>query len=71
MQEMRGADVAASDRVPRLLDERIAPVVERDGGDDARASGLLDKLLRLGSRHRQGLVGDDVLSFASAADVTA
>ena len=34
-EEVRLADVAARDRVPRLLHERVAAVVEGDGVDDA------------------------------------
>ena len=62
VDEVRRADVAAGDGVPRLLHERVAAVVEGDGGDDARAPRLLDQPLRFGGRHRQRLVRDDVLA---------
>ena len=63
VQKARRADVAARDRLPRVLDERIAAIVERDGGDDAGAPRLVDEPLRLGRRHGQRLVRDDVLPF--------
>ncbi len=63
MQKARQADVAAGNRQPRLLNQRIAAIVERDGGDDAGAPSFLDQPLRLGGRHGQRLVRDDVLPF--------
>ena len=68
-EEMRLADVAARDRVPRLLHERVAAVVEGDGVDDAGFRGLVEELLPVRRRHRQRLVGDDVLAFGDRRGV--
>ena len=68
-EEMRLADVAARDRVPRLLDERVAAVVERDRVDDAGLVRGVEQLLRLRGRHRQRLVGDDVLALGDRRGV--
>ena len=68
-QEMRRADVAAGDRVARLLHERVAAIVERDRMDDARLRRLIAQRFRLGRRHRQRLVGDDVLALRDGGRV--
>jgi hypothetical protein len=60
-QEARRPDVAARDRMPRLLHERIAAVIERDGMHDARLLRLVDQLLGFRGGHRQRLVGNHVL----------
>ena len=62
-EKMRRADLARGDRVPRLLNERVASVVERHRVDDARLRGLIEELLRLGRGHRQRLVRHDVLAL--------
>ena len=53
----------ARDRVPRLLHERVAAVVERHRVDDAGLRRLIEQLLRFGGGHRQRLVGHDVLAL--------
>ena len=63
VHEVRRADVASRDGVPRLLHERVAAVVERDGRHHAGPACFLDELLRFARRHRQRLVRDDVLAF--------
>ena len=68
-EEMRLADVAARDREPRLLDQRVAAVVERDRVDDAGLVRGIEELLRLRRRHRQRLVGDDVLALGDRRGV--
>ncbi len=64
-EEVRLADVPARDRVPRLLHERVAAIVERDGVDDPGLGGLVDELLGFRRGHRQRLVGDDVLALGN------
>ena len=68
-EKVRLADVAARDRVPRLLHERVAAVVEGDGVDDAGFRGLVEKLLPVRRRHRQRLVRDDVLALGDRRGV--
>jgi hypothetical protein len=63
VQESWRADVASGYRLPCVLDERIAAVVECDRGDNAGTAGLVDELLRLRGIHRQRLVGDDMLAL--------
>ena len=43
-EEVRRADVAARDRVARLLDQRVAAIVEGDGVDDAGLVRLVEQL---------------------------
>ena len=68
-EEVRPADVAAGDRVPRLLHERVAAVVERDRVHDAGLRRRVEQLLRLGGGHRERLVGDDVLPLGNRRGV--
>ena len=68
-EEVRLADVAARNRVPRLLHERVAAIVERHRVDDARLGRLIEQLLRFRGGHRQRLVGDDVLAFGDRGGV--
>ena len=68
-EEMRLADVAARDGVARLLHERVAAIVEGHGVDDAGLRRLIEQLLRLGGRHRERLVGDDVLALRDRGGV--
>ena len=51
------------DRVPRLLHQRVAAIVERHRVDDAGLGRLVEQRLRLGRGHRQRLVRDDVLAL--------
>ena len=69
VHERRRADVAAGDGEPRLLDERVAAVVEGDGVDDAGLDGEVAQRLRLGRGHRQRLVRDDVLALGDRRGV--
>ena len=62
MEKMRPADLAAGDRDARVLDQRVAAVVERDGVDDAREGRLFDERLGIGHGRRQRLVADDMLA---------
>ena len=64
-EEVRLADVPARDRVPRLLHERVAAIVERHGVDDPRLGRLIDQLLGFSRGHRQWLVGHDVLALGN------
>ena len=57
------------DREPRLLDQRVAAVVERDRVNDAGLVRGVEELLRLRRRHRQRLVGDDVLPLGDGRGV--
>ena len=66
---MRLADVAARDREPRLLDQRVAAVVEGDRVNDAGLVRGVEQLLRLRRGHRQRLVGDDVLAFGDGRGI--
>ena len=68
-EKVRLADVAARNRLPRLLDERIAAIVERHGVDDAGLGRLIEQLLRFRRRHRQRLVGDDVLALGDGRGI--
>ena len=71
VHEVRTADLAAGDEVARLLHERIAPVIERDGVDDARGPRAVEQIARLGARHGQRLVGNDVLAGGNRRSVHA
>ena len=62
-QEMRLADVAARNREARLLDQRVAAIVERHRMDDAGLGRGLEQLLGFRRGHRQRLVRDDVLAL--------
>ena len=66
---MRPADVAARNGQTRLLHERVAAIAERHGVHDAGLRRQVDQLLRLGRRHRQRLVGDDVLALGDGGRV--
>src|SRR5215471_20054544 len=54
--------MASRDGMARLLDQRVAPVIECDRRDDTRAPGLLGKLTGLRGRGGQRFIRDHVLS---------
>ena len=62
VDEMHRPDVAGGDHLARLLDERVAAVVERDGVHDAGLLGRAPQVARVVGGHRERLVGDDVLA---------
>ena len=62
--ESRRADLAARDGGPRVLDERIAAIVERHGRHDAGSLRFVHELSRLRRRHRQRLVRHHVLALS-------
>src|SRR5262245_30695488 len=62
MKEMRSADVAARDSVSRLLNQRVPPVIERNGVNDAAACCLVEKLLRFRRRHSEWFIGYDMFA---------
>ena len=70
MDEMRRAQLAARNHLARLLDQRIAAVIERDGVDDAGVVRRVEQAARFSRIHRQRLVGNHVLACASAAMMT-
>ena len=71
VHEVRRADVAAGDGLARLLHERVAAVVEGDGGDDAGAPSLRRRAASIRAAViASGLSETTCLPLASAADVT-
>jgi hypothetical protein len=62
VHEPHGAELAGRDARPRLEDDRVVAVDERDGGDSVRALRRLEQALGLGRRRRERLLADDVLA---------
>ena len=62
VDEVQRPQLAGRDERTRVLNERIAAIVERDGMDDAGTLGGLKQRARLGRRGGQRLVRDDVLA---------
>ena len=62
MDEVDVAELAAGDHFARLLHERVAAVVEGHRVHDAGVARRVEQSARIARRHRQRLVGDDVLA---------
>ena len=60
VNEVQCTQVAGGDHRPRLLDQRVAAIVEGDRMHDASACRGVEQAAGLGSSHRQRLVRDNV-----------
>ena len=63
VHEMHRTDLAGRNHLARLLDQRIAAIIERDRMDDAGPGRRVEQAAGFSRRHRQRLVRDHVLAM--------